>query len=190
MAKTRRVPVGKKSRPAPPPREPERAALAPVECDCPRLEREDWHDVESDWSDVQFVRTSIGAVMGVPWRFPRVRGRLEAMAREMGAAVPEDAMLLLGPGRFRRKVLLEVEGAEPGTRHLYQPGGIAYSRLLPAPWGQMGRALQETVAKARERYGRDPDRTWVWYLTCPVCSEEREFETLFVAHYDEPPGDR
>lgn len=187
MAKTRRVPVGKKGRPAAPQPAP-RAEPAPIECDCPRLDRDDWHEVESDWSDVQFVRTAIAAVAGVPFRFNRVRARLERLAQEAGATVPEDAMLLLGPGRFRRMVLLEVEGAADGAKHVYEPGGIAYSRLLPAPWGQMRRALSETTEKAHERYGRAPDHTWVWYLTCPVCSGERDFETLFVAHYRAAPG--
>ena len=186
MAKTRRVPVGKKGRPAVPRATP-RAEPALVECDCPRLEQDDWHEVESDWSDVQFVRTAIAAVAGVPFRFNRVRARLERLAWEAGATVPTDAMLLLGPGRFRRQVLLEVEGAERSAKSVYEPGGIAYSRLVPAPWGEMRRALNDTAETARARYGRAPDHTWVWYLTCPVCSGDRDFETLFVAHYDAAP---
>ena len=63
------------------------------------------------------------------------------------------------------------------------PGGVAWTRLLPAPWGRMRALMGETKRLARERYGRAPDSVWVWYLTCRVCSAEREFETLFVAHY-------
>lgn len=184
MAKTRRVPVNQKARrQEPAPTEP-----LPATCDCPRLERDDWHEVESDWSDAQFVQTTIPAVLGVPVRFRSVRERLERIAADLGATVPEDAMLLLGPGRFRRRVLLEVEGAQSGAKGLFEPGGIAYSRLVPAPWGRMRAALNETVAMARERYGRPPENVFMWYLTCSVCSGEREFETLFVAHYAATPG--
>lgn len=192
MARSRRVRVDKRERPRSAERKPEPAPreVAPAECSCPRLDADDWHDVESDWSDVQFARTAIPAVLGVPVGFNRVRARLEERARAMGASVPEDAMLLLGPGRVRRQVLLEVEGVEAGAKGLYEPGGVAFSRLVPAPWGEMRRRLTETVEKARERYGRAPDRTWIWYLTCNECSGERDFETLFVAHYAAPAARR
>ncbi|MBA4180606.1 MAG: hypothetical protein C0506_08475 [Anaerolinea sp.] len=102
--------------------------------------------------------------------------------------VPADAMVLLGAGRFRRTIMLEVEGAEAPTKGVERPGGIAYTRLRPAPWGDMRRVVEETKAQARERYGRGPDEMYVWYLTCRICSNERDFETLFVAHYKQLPA--
>jgi hypothetical protein len=66
-----------------------------------------------------------------------------------------------------------------------RPGGIVFTRILNAPWGEMARNLEETRAAALERYGRAPDSMWVWYLTCRACSAQRGFETLFVAHYRE-----
>ena len=47
----------------------------------------------------------------------------------------------------------------------------------------MKNLVRETRAMARERYGRDPDDLWIWYLTCTECSQSRDWETLFVAHY-------
>jgi hypothetical protein len=41
----------------------------------------------------------------------------------------------------------------------------------------------ETRSIAAGRYGRPPDGLWLWYLTCRECSGERDFETLFFAHY-------
>ena len=43
--------------------------------------------------------------------------------------------------------------------------------------------MTEFETQATARYGRRPDKTWVWYLTCQICTTERNFETLFVAHY-------
>jgi hypothetical protein len=152
-------------------------------CTCPRLERADWHEVESDFSDATFLRTSLTAAMGVPLAYQGARQRLEAEASKIGATVPDDAMILLGEGRFRRPVLLEVEGAKPGTRGLLTLGGVAFSRLVPAPLGQMKQAVADTVAMAIERYGEKPDDVWLWYLTCRICSGPRDFETLILAHY-------
>lgn len=156
-----------------------------VECDCPRLDPEDWDRVESDWSDIQFIRTHVKAVAGVPIGFREVRSELVRKAEATGGTVPDDAMLLLGQGRLRRPVLLEVEGADPAAKDIVMPGGTAFSRLLPAPWGEMGKHAEATTREATERFGREPDDLWVWYLTCNECSDERRFETLFVAHYDE-----
>jgi hypothetical protein len=157
----------------------------PSDCDCPRLDPDDWDGVENDWSDITFVRTTTSAVLGVPVGFDSSREQLRKKASRAGANVPEDAMLLIGSGKFRRPILLEVEDAPDGAKGIERPGGIAFTRLLPAPWGELPKVVERTRKEAREKYGRDPDDTWVWYLTCRVCSNARQFETLIVAHYRE-----
>ncbi len=159
----------------------------PDACRCPRLERMDWHEVESDWSDATFVRTSMNAALGVPLGYQQIRGKLAALAAKASATVPDDAMVLLGEGKFRRPVLLEVEDAPAGAPGIERPGGISFSRLVPAPMGQMKSAVNDTVDAARERYGRKPDAIWLWYLTCRICSAARDFETLVLAHYRDVP---
>lgn len=154
-------------------------------CGCPHLDRDDWHEVESDWSDITFVSTSTNAVMGVPVAFGSVRGKLRQKAEKAGATIPDDAMFLIGGGRFRRPVMLEVDDAAPDAKGVERPGGVAYSELLPAPWGKMQSVVDGVEANAKARYGRDPDDVWVWYVTCRVCSAERDFETLIIAHYRE-----
>jgi len=158
---------------------------APADCSCPRLARDDWHDVESDWSDIAFLRTSVNALLGVPVGYVGAKTNLEAKARKLELSVPDDAMLLLGAGRFRRPLLLEVDGATPGMRGLFFPGGVAYTRLVEAPWGQMQKVVDEMRDRSTQKYGRAPADIWVWYLTCRLCSQERNFETLLIAHYKE-----
>jgi hypothetical protein len=155
----------------------------PEACDCPRLERDDWHEVESDWSDAAFLGTSLTAVAGVPLGYVDARHALEQKAEALGLTVPADAMALLGEGRFRRRLMLEVEGTPSGGEKLDRPGGVAFTRLVPAPMGQIRKVVEDTEKLAKERYGRKPDSTWLWYLTCRICSEARAFETLVVAHY-------
>lgn len=157
-----------------------------VVCQCPRLDPADWHDVESDWSDITFLRTTCRAAFGVPVGFSDARDDLEREAASLGGTIPEDAMLLIGEGRFRRPLLLEVEGVDPGHDRVYAPGGVAYSRLVSAPIGVIKKEHAATVEAARRRFGRAPDDVWTWYITCRICSGERDFETLFAAHYREP----
>lgn len=151
-------------------------------CDCPRLEAEDWDRVESDWSDIQFASTSIPAVMGVPLGYDSARKDLARKAMATGALVPEGAMLLVGEGRFRRPVMLEVEGVPSGMRGIERPGGVAYTHLVSAPWGEMKRLVAAFEVEVRVQYNRPPAAIWAWYLTCRQCSSERGFETLLVAH--------
>lgn len=183
----RRVPVDRKGTPKPAPAEEPADASQPEDCGCPHLDPEDWHEVESDWSDIAFVRGATTAFLGVPVGYANMRQDLLARAEKTGASVPPDAMLLLGSGKFRRPLLLEVEDVQPGARGVEFPGGIAFTRLVSAPWGEMRRVVEESEQAAEERYGRKPDGLWVWYLTCRVCSSERNFETLIVAHYREKP---
>lgn len=155
-----------------------------VDCSCPRLDADDWDQVENDWSDITFARASTSAVLGVPVGFDSTRNELRSIAEAAGGTVPEDAMLLVGAGKFRRPILLEVEGASDG-KGIYRPGGVAYTRLLHAPWGQLPKLTRQTEMEARQKYGRSPDSMWVWYLTCRECSKPRNFETLIVAHYQD-----
>ncbi len=154
-----------------------------IDCSCPNLDAEDWDKVENDWSDIAFARASTNAVLGVPIGYDGVRDDLRKIAESAGGTVPDDAMLLVGAGKFRRPILLEVEDANDEAKGIYRPGGIAYTRLLEAPWGQLPKLSRNTEMEARQKYGRDPDDTWVWYLTCRECSKARNFETLIVAHY-------
>ena len=152
-------------------------------CACPHLDALDWHEVESDWSDIAFVKVSATAILGVPLGFGGTRKALARKARQHAYEVPDAAMLLLGPGKFRRPVMLEVDAPSDATKAIARPGGHVYTRLVSAPWGSMGKEMEETVRQAKTKYTRSPDATWVWYLTCARCSSERDFETLFVAHY-------
>ncbi len=160
---------------------------APAECDCPRLDPAEWDNVESDWSDITFVRTSTTAVLGVPVGYAASRADLLKLANKAGATVPDDAMLLMGSGRFRRPIMLEVEDVVRDAKGIHCPGGVAFSRIVEAPWGQMQRIVDEARDAATERYGRAPDNLWVWYLTCRECSRERNFETLVIAHFKDSP---
>ncbi|OAI42970.1 hypothetical protein AYO38_11105 [bacterium SCGC AG-212-C10] len=192
MTEMRRVPVDdKKSRPvmptfgSGPPPDPITPEPAEEECDCPRLDAADWHEVESDWSDISFVKGSTTAVLGVPIGYGELRKELAERAAKLGATVPVDAMVLMGSGRFRRPVMLEVEDAGAGVKGVERPGGFVFTRLIPAPWGEMRHVLDATVDAANDRYGRKPDDTWLWYLTCRICSQPRNFEVLVLAHYRE-----
>ena len=182
--KRKRVPVGRDGQPVVAAEEPAPAedAEEPEGCDCPRLEAGEWDRVESDWSDITFLKGSSSAVLGVPTGFASTRGELTRRANELGATVPDDALVLLGSGQFRRPVWLEVEDA-PDHKDFIRPGGTAFTRLVEAPLGAMGKLVREFETEARHKYGRAPDATWLWYLTCRVCSRERNFETLIVAHY-------
>jgi hypothetical protein len=188
VTERRRVPVKKDSkRPAARPAISEaielaRAAATPEDCQCPRLDAADWHEVESEWSDIAFIKSHVNAAMGVPVGYGNAVYALNARAGRQGLTVPEDPMILLGAGNLRRPLLLEVE-APPEFKGAVRPGGVAYSRLVPAPMGQMKSAVAETVAAARNRYGRKPDAVWLWYLTCRLCSSGRNFETLVLAHF-------
>ena len=183
MTERRRIRVDDfkpRDQPAPAP-----ADEAPSDCACPRLEPDDWHNVENDWTDIAFVRGNTNAVLGVPVGYDTAKSALGAKAAKLGLTVPDDAMLLLGAGKFRRPIMLEVEGARPGARDVFFPGGIAHTWLVDAPWGDMQRVVDEAREAATERHGRKPDDLWIWYLTCRQCSRERNFETLVIAHYRE-----
>jgi hypothetical protein len=183
MTERRRVRIDGK---APPRSQTAPVVPEPADCACPRLDPEEWHDVENDWSDITFVRAATKAVLGVPVGYDVSRANLSKEAAKMGATVPEDAMLLIGEGRLRRQMLLEIEDAPDKAKGLERPGGIAFTRLVEAPWGKMREVVDEVRDAARERYGRDPDNMWQWWLTCRQCNAERNFETLVIAHYRNP----
>ncbi len=155
----------------------------PIDCDCPHLDHMDWDEAENDWSDIAFLRGTTNAVMGVPFGYQSLTAELRAKAAKRGFVVPEDAMVLLGEGKFRRPLLLEVDVAPSETKDIYRPGGIAFTHIAPGPPGKVKDVLDETKMLAKEKYGRDADAEWIWYLTCRICSAAREYETLVALHY-------
>lgn len=186
MTERRRIPLDEQGMPVRKedvPAEPGEPDAAAGECTCPHLDAADWDEVESDWSDIAFVKAATSAVLGVPVGFDSARDDLRKKAERAGATVPDDAMLLIGSGRFRRPIMLEVEGAGPGAPGIEHPGGFAFTRLLPAPWGELSKVVDLVEKEAATRFGRDPDAMWVWYLTCRLCSRARNFETLILAQY-------
>lgn len=186
MPEMRRVPVDPKRRPANPIPDVGMAARGtdePALCDCPHLEAGDWDEAENDWSDIAFLKGTANAVMGVPVSYRSLTVELHKKALDLGLTIPDDAMVLLGEGKFRRPLLLEVEAPASLRKGIFRPGGIAFTRLAPAPPGKIGNLLKETRAIAKERYRRSPDAEWIWYLTCRECSGAREFETLVALHY-------
>jgi hypothetical protein len=196
MPEQRRVPLDEKGLPvrksdvAPESADDVRAALEAAldSCECPELDHADWDGVESDWSDIAFLATTTSAVLGVPMGFDSARDDLRRKAKKLGATVPDDAMLLNGAGKFRRPMMLEVEVAGAAGKDVVRPGGVAYTRIYEAPWGQLKKFASELEREATERYGRKPDDVWVWYLTCRHCSKRRNFETLILAHYRDAPA--
>jgi hypothetical protein len=184
MPEMRRVPVDpKRVNPIPDLGISARGSDEPQPCDCPHLEAEDWDEVENDWSDIAFLKGATNAVLGLPVGYHSLTTELREKAVSLGLAIPDDPMVLLGEGKFRRALLLEVEAPPDVTRNIYRPGGIAFTRLAPGPPGKVGKLMEETRALARERYGKSPDAEWIWYLTCRECSAPREYETLVVLHY-------
>lgn len=191
MPEMRRVPVDPKRRSKRQPADlatfaSEEQPEEPEGCACPVLDAEDWHDAESDWSDIAFLKSSTTAVMGVPFGYQSTRDELRAKAKQLELELPEDGMVLLGQGKFRRPVMLEIDVTQ-GTRgpDIFRPGGVAYTRLVPGRMGSLGKLVDEALGMALGKYGRKPDNTWLWYLTCRHCSEARGFETLIVCHYKE-----
>ncbi len=162
------------------------ATSEPEVCDCPHLDHDEWDGVESDWSDIAFVKATASALLGVVTGLGKLRDQLTAKAAKAHTSIADDAMFLLGAGQFRRPAMLEVEAPPEGAKGVEHPGGIVFTRLLPAPPGKVRVAVSTTEDEAKERYGRPPDDLWLWYLTCRVCSEARNFETLIVAHYRQP----
>jgi len=183
MTQRRRIPLDDRGMPVRKQDVPVEDPAGPAQCRCPILDPEEWDGVENDWSDIAFVRAATNAVMGVPLGFDSARAGLQKKAARAGATVAEDAMLLVGSGRFRRPILLEVEGDVVASKGVEHPRGFAFTRLVPAPWGELSRLVDEVSKEAASRYGRPPDATWVWYLTCRLCSRARGFETLIVAQF-------
>ncbi len=173
MTEPRRIPLDERGMPVRKEDVSEQAHEIASDCDCPRLDPDDWDGVENDWSDISFVRTSTSAVLGVPVGFDGSREALRKKAAKAGATVPEDAMLLIGSGKFRRPILLEVEDALGGKALTARRDRL--HRQLPAPWGSSeGCGTQPPGSAAK--YGRERT-TSGWYLTCRLCSKARELRS-------------
>jgi hypothetical protein len=147
------------------------------DCDCPDLNPGLWHQQVHDWSSKRFVTAKAPSLFGVPVSYAgtkrRLRGKVERGEGDAG-------MVLIQAGKFLPSMLVEARGLEDAKPRFKR----VYTELVEAPWGKIGKAVQEAQGHCLGRHGRLPRKVYLQYLSCRLCSNERGFPTLIVAALD------
>jgi hypothetical protein len=144
-------------------------------CVCPRIVDEDWQDCEHVWNKV-FYSVRSPHLFSVPIRLGRDIGRVTNSAREEGFEIVDSPRMLLSRyALFRGEVLVEVvdrQGDHPTLRRFV--GARLYSQVHYGHWRDLGAGVRRLIATL----GMRPKRIYFWYVTCPLCADERGQKTV------------
>ncbi len=147
-------------------------------CVCPRIVESEWQDCEHVWNKT-FFRLPSPRFFSIPVHLGSDLGNVVNLARAAGYDIVESPRMLLSRyAMFRGELLVEVvdgEGGHPAVRRFR--GTRLYSQIYEGHWRSLGSGVRRLVASV----GRRPRHIYFWYVTCPLCAEERGYKTVILA---------
>jgi hypothetical protein len=147
------------------------------DCSCPDLDEARWHQQVHDWSAKRFLASKAPSFWGIPLTYQHTKRRLKGKV-ERGDG--QEGALLIQSAKFLPSMLIEARGLDAARPRFNR----VYTELVDAPWGRIGRAVQEAQGHCLGRHGRLPRKVYLQYLSCGRCSNERGFPTLIIAKLD------
>lgn len=148
--------------------------MAAGECQCPKVELDQWRDREVSLVGQSFLAAPTPLFLHVP---RRLQADLESLAGQIDGVrykLTGAPMVLHRDGWFSGELLISVDHAAAGAPPVETFQTLFYSRVVPKP-GFDG-ALREMPRFYRDlraaQIGRI-DAMYFWYLNCPKCLLER-----------------
>lgn len=147
------------------------------ECGCPIIDAAQW-DKQQKQLDKTFYQTFSPRILFKPFSWAIDLDRATRAAKKAGYTVPQNPMILDSAGMFWAKLLLEVNGAQPGDKNIVSLAGKnLYTKVSTRPWSEMKIDLQELETEL----GKKPQQVYCWWTACPKCIDQKEIKTVFIA---------
>ena len=155
-----------------------------VECNCPEIDGQAFEGVEEDWSDRAFYVRNTPLVFHIPIRIGRDIQKLISEAKSKGYEWDDTSRFMQKDALFKGQVLLEIRNPqEEDPNVLVMPEETqVQGTFFNGPWSRLGTPTRDLINTMAAK-GRKAKEVYCWYLTCPVCSKERGYQTVVWATY-------
>lgn len=139
------------------------------EC-CPQFDPTPWNDVMVEWENKKFIRDKVCTIFYMPLNFGGAMRRLDAAVRRSGAEMPDYLCLSEHTSPWNLNVFLAVDREIPEAENT-ELNGKYYCKVYEGPFKDSGK-WHADFHKTTEEKGLKPDKTYMWYTTCPKCAKK------------------
>jgi len=141
----------------------------PTGC-CPRFRPEGWDEQELHFQDKLFVRAKTASVAHIPINMGTVFKRTFKAIEDAKASSDEDFIVMSRDrSAWSAEHLFSVTDEVPG-QEMVRLSGDFITKVFEGPYKEMPRWHEQVLQDAKAR-GKDPDKIYFFYTTCPKCAK-------------------
>lgn len=146
-------------------------------CDCPTVHPADWDKKRFIWNK-SFFKTFSPRIFYFPFSFAIDLLRAKRGAEKAGCKVKSNPMILDTGAMFLSTIMVELEHPAPSNKNVVSFNNKeVYTKTSSRPWKE----LKTDIAELDQELGQKPKELYLWWTSCPKCTEQKEVKTILIA---------
>jgi hypothetical protein len=137
---------------------------------CPQFDPIPWDNVNFEWNDKLFVKSSVCTFFYMPLNFGSVMRKMDKKVSEAGADWSEGICLSEHTSKWNMNLYVSVD-KEVSTLESRIFTGKFFSKVYEGPFQESGKWFKNFDQVLKEK-GYTDDKVYAWYTTCPKCAKK------------------
>lgn len=137
---------------------------------CPKFDPTPWDDVNFDWNNKLFVKSSVFTIFYMPVNFGSVMKKLDKKILDAGADWSEGICLSDHTSSWNMDLYVSVDNKVPSLEN-HLMNGRFYSKVYEGPFRDTGKWFKDFEKILTEK-GYAKSKIYAWYTTCPRCAKK------------------
>ena len=137
---------------------------------CPKFDPTPWDDVNFDWNNKLFVKSSVFTIFYMPVNFGSVMKKLDKKILDAGADWSEGICLSDHTSSWNMDLYVSVDNNVPSLENHLMSGKF-YSKVYEGPFRDTGKWFKDFEKILAEK-GYAKNKIYAWYTTCPRCAKK------------------
>lgn len=181
------APQPQQTSPTQPTQPPQTSQFKPApakDCGCPAINPAEW-DKQKKKLDKTFYKSFSPRLLYYPFSFVIDLDRAKKAAAKKGYQVVQNGMILDTGGMFLGSVLVEVTGAKADDKNIVPLSGKElYTKVSRRPFKE----IKTDIAELEAELGAHPGELYIWWTSCPKCTDKKEVKAILIAVQGAPEG--
>ncbi len=149
-----------------------------VKCNCPEIRDEEWEMREHHWYGKTFYSKRVFMLFHTPISIEDKIKEAMNDIRIRDYELTEPTMTLIKDALFIGNVMIEVKNPDRTDPNIFEFQDVKLiSKVFNGPREKLRNGINELI----KEIGTKPSAVYFWYVTCPICFEERGYKTLIFA---------
>lgn len=147
---------------------------------CPKFEPTPWDEKVFTWENKKFIKNSVFTLFYMPVNFGSVMRKMHKNVENAQTTVPEWMSLSDHTSPWNMDLYLAVDKMVANTKNLALSGTFV-TKVYEGSFKETGNWNKNFTDWCNEK-GYKPQKTWMWYTTCPKCAKKygKNYVVLFA----------